>query len=158
MVGIGGRGDDGAAEARSGPSFLRVSARRPHSREPPAAPYQCFRDGRARRSAQGTGAPLQRHRASFSRSGVDDPDAHRRLLLRHPLGAEALPGGRPASGVSVVLQTRPRRRGSASFDRLPTVSAASTRAIYCVTSSSGWCGRPWRWDSSKARVSPSTRA
>src|SRR5580765_8303404 len=41
---------------------------------------------------------------------------------------------------------------------LPTVSAASTRAIYCVTSSSGWCGRPWRWDSSKARVSPSTRA
>jgi transposase len=29
---------------------------------------------------------------------------------------------------------------------LPTVSAASTRAIFCVTSSSGWCGRPWRWD------------
>jgi len=30
IIGIGGRGDEGAAEARSGPSVLRVSARRPH--------------------------------------------------------------------------------------------------------------------------------
>ncbi len=30
---------------------------------------------------------------------VDDPDAHHRLLLRHPLGTQALPGSRAALGV-----------------------------------------------------------
>ena len=28
---------------------------------------------------------LQRHRPPFDRSGIDDPDAHCRILLRHPL-------------------------------------------------------------------------
>ena len=40
----------------------------------------------ARRPARAVGPILQRHRPSFDRSRVDDPDAHRRLLLRHPLG------------------------------------------------------------------------
>jgi len=33
------------------------------------------------------------HWAPFSRSGADDPDAGDRLLLWHPLGTQALPGG-----------------------------------------------------------------
>ena len=33
------------------------------------------------------------NRPSLDRSGVDDPDADRRLLFRHPIGAAAVRGG-----------------------------------------------------------------
>jgi len=34
---------------------------------------------------------LQRHRTPLGRSRAHDPNAHRGLLLRHPLGAQAHP-------------------------------------------------------------------
>ena len=49
------------------------------------------------------GALLQRHWPAFDRSRAHDPDADRGLLLRHPLRAAALRGGRVASRLSLVL-------------------------------------------------------
>ena len=104
-------------------------------------------------------APLQRHRPSFGRSRVDDPDAHRRLLLRHPLGTQAVPGSRAASwrtGGSASSTSTTRFRTTRRSRR--TGWAASARAICCATSSSAWCGRRWRWGWSRAKASPSTPA
>ena len=39
---------------------------------------------------------------ALDRSRADDPDADRRLLLRHSLGAAAVRGGPPQSGLSLV--------------------------------------------------------
>src|SRR2546428_10190738 len=58
---------------------------------------------------------LRRHLAPFyshtgrpsNRSGVDDPDADRGLLLWHPLRAVAVRGGASEPGVSLVLPVGP---------------------------------------------------
>ena len=63
-------------------------------------------------------ALLQRDRAALDRSGADDPDADRRLLLRHPLGAAAVRGGASQPGLSLVLPARPGRRRSRPLDLL----------------------------------------
>ena len=55
-------------------------------------------------------------RAAFDRSRADDAHADRRLLLRHSLGAAAVRGGPPQSGLSLVLSLGARRRRSRSFD------------------------------------------
>ena len=111
------------------------------------------------RPAQGARAPLQRHRPAFGRSRVDDPDAHRRLLLRHPLGAQAVPGGRAAPGLSLVLQARPRRRGPAPLDVLGEPAGPLPRercpAPHLRARRVGGDGH---WASSRARASPSTPA
>src|SRR3954454_19656369 len=41
--------------------------------------------------------------AAIDRSGAADPDADRRLLLRHPLGAAAVRGSTPQPSVPLVL-------------------------------------------------------
>src|SRR5205814_9882556 len=61
---------------------------------------------------------LQRHRPSFGRSGTDDPDADRRLLLWHPLGAAAVRRGPSEPRLPVVLSARARRLGARPFDLL----------------------------------------
>ena len=50
--------------------------------------------------------------------GADDPDADRRLLLRHPLGAAAVRGGPSQPGLPLVLPARARRRGARPLDLL----------------------------------------
>ena len=83
-----------------------------------------------------SGAVLQRDGPAFDRSGADDPDADRRLLLRHPLGAAAVRGGPSQPGLPLVLPARARRR------RCPTTRpsrrtgmAASATAICCASCS-----------------------
>ena len=56
--------------------------------------------------------------AAFGRSGADDPDADRRLLLRHPLGAAPLRGGPSEPGLSLVLPARARGPGARPLDLL----------------------------------------
>ena len=55
---------------------------------------------------------------ALDRSGADDPDADRRLLLRHPLGAAAVRGGASEPGLSLVLPARPGRRRAGPLDLL----------------------------------------
>ena len=79
---------------------------------------------------------------ALDRSGADDPDADRRLLLRHPLGAAAVRGGASEPRLSLVLParawratcrtTRPSRR---------TGTAASATAICCASCSRRRCAR-----------------
>ena len=79
-------------------------------------------------------AVLQLDRASFGRSGADDPDADRRLLLRHPLGAPAVRGGASESGLSLVLPARAGGRRSRTTRPSPrTGMAASARATCCAS-------------------------
>src|SRR3954454_24878931 len=73
---------------------------------------------RPRRGTVRTGAVLQRDGTAFDRSGADDPDADRRLLLRHPLGAAVVRGGPSEPGLSLVLPARSRWRGARSLDLL----------------------------------------
>jgi hypothetical protein len=61
---------------------------------------------------------LQPHRPPFHRSGADDPDADRRLLLRYPLRAPAVRGGAPEPGLPLVLPARSRRCGARPLDLL----------------------------------------
>ena len=68
--------------------------------------------------AVASAALLQRDRAALDRSGADDPDADRRLLLRHPLGAAALRGGASEPRLSLVLPARPGGRCAGPFDLL----------------------------------------
>ena len=56
--------------------------------------------------------------SALDRSRADDPDADRRLLLRHSLGAAAVRRGPPQSGLSLVLSIGARRRRPRSFDLL----------------------------------------
>jgi hypothetical protein len=107
----------------------------------------------------GTGAALRRDRPPFDRSRVDNPHAHRRLRLWHPLGAQTLSGSRASlwrtgGFASSILTTRFRTtRRSRKI-----VSDASERVICCATSSSASFGRRWRWGWSRAKASPSTPA
>ena len=81
---------------------------------------------------------LQPDGPAFDRSGADDPDADRRLLPRHPLGAAAVRGGSSQSGLSLVLPTGAGRQGSGPFDVLArTATAASATATFCAS-----CSRP----------------
>jgi hypothetical protein len=57
-------------------------------------------------------------------------DAHRWLLLRHPLRAQAVRGGRTSPRLSLVLLPRSRRQGAPSLDvllcsALPRIAAGS---------------------------------
>ena len=61
---------------------------------------------------------LQRDRPALDRSRADDPDADRRLLLRHPLRAAAVRGGASEPRLSLVLPARPRRRRARPLDLL----------------------------------------
>src|SRR6202047_3113975 len=70
------------------------------------APDQCFRDICARRLARTVGSILQRHRPTFDRSRVADPDAYRWLLLRHSLREEAVRGSKTPPRIQVVLPAR----------------------------------------------------
>ena len=70
------------------------------------------------RTEAGAGSILQLDGSAVGRSRADDPDADRRLLLRHPLGAAAVRGGSPEPGLSVVLPARARRRGARPLDLL----------------------------------------
>src|SRR5205814_328069 len=73
---------------------------------------------RTRSAEAGVGAVLQPERPAFDRSGAADPDADRRLLLRHSLGTAALRRSPPEPSVPLVLRFGPRRRGARSFDLL----------------------------------------
>ena len=55
---------------------------------------------------------------ALDRSGADDPDADRRLLLRHPFGAAAVRGGASEPRLPLVLPARPRRRCAGPLDLL----------------------------------------
>ena len=63
-------------------------------------------------------ALLQRDRPPLDRSGTDDPDADRRLLLRHPLGAAAVRGGASEPRLSLVLPARTGGRCPGPLDLL----------------------------------------
>src|SRR5712671_1973444 len=52
------------------------------------------------------GSILQRHRPTFDRSRVADPDAYRWLLLRHSLREEAVRGSKTPPRIQVVLPAR----------------------------------------------------
>ena len=56
---------------------------------------------------------------ALDRSGADDPDADRRLRIRDPLGADAVPRGPGQPGVPLVL------RALSIEDKLPDHSAFS---------------------------------
>jgi hypothetical protein len=92
---------------KSAASDLRVRAQRSH---PPASPDQCFRDGSPCQPAQRTRAALLRHRRPSVDSELMVPNAHHGILLRHPLGTQALPGGEASPHrAPLALQSRPRR-------------------------------------------------
>src|SRR5580704_13756798 len=76
------------------------------------APDQCFRDICARRLARTVGSILQRHRPTFDRSRVADPDAYRWLLLGHSLREEAVRGSKTPPRIQVVLPARSQCRDS----------------------------------------------
>src|SRR5260370_17468776 len=61
---------------------------------------------RTRRPSASSGSVLQRERPAIDRSGAADPDADRRLLLRHPLRAPVCAEGSPATSPSPFLHTR----------------------------------------------------
>src|ERR1700716_3091334 len=71
-----------------------------------------FRDICARRLARTVGSILQRHRPTFDRSRVADPDAYRWLLLRHSLREEAVRGSKTPPRIQVVLPARSQCRDS----------------------------------------------
>src|ERR1700719_4597651 len=102
----GVKADDGGTPRPAGRALLRVLARTACAGEALAA---LDRQGcRTRRAAAGIGSVLQRDGAAIDRSGAAYPDADRRLLLRYPLGAAAVRGGAPQSGVPLVLRIGPR--------------------------------------------------
>src|SRR5215204_698110 len=72
----------------------------------------------ARGAEARAGAVLQRDGPALGRSGVDDPDADPRLLLRHPLGAATLRRGPPEPRLSLVLPPWPRWSGAGPLDLL----------------------------------------
>src|SRR5258707_5759947 len=74
---------DGGTPRPTGCAVLRVLARTPCAGEALAAVDRSVR--RTRRAAAGIGSVLQRDGAAIDRAGTADPDADRRLLLRHPL-------------------------------------------------------------------------
>ena len=63
----------------------------------------------------------------FDRSGADDPDAHPRLRVRHPLGAAAVPRGAGEPGVSLVLRLEHRGQDSGSLGVLACPQRALSR-------------------------------
>ena len=105
---------------------------------------------------------LEPHYSDIGRPSVDPELMIRMLIVGYCYGIRS--GGSSARRSPCIWRiggfanSTSTTRFRITRPSLPTVLAASTRAIYCVTSSSGWCGRPWQWGSSKARVSPSTRA
>ena len=108
--------DDGRTDGDAGGAVLRV-----HASSVTFRPITAAFDRPLRRpvgSALASAAVLQRDRPALDRSGTDDPDADRRLLLRHPFGAAAVRGGASESGLSVVLQARPGGRCAGSFHLL----------------------------------------
>src|SRR5438309_1764642 len=92
---------DGGTPRPAGCAVLRVLARTTCAGEALAAVDRSVR--RIRWAAAGIGAVLQRDGAAIDRSGAADPDADRRLLLRHPLGAAAVRGSAPQPSVPLVL-------------------------------------------------------
>ena len=82
---------------------------------------------------------LQRHWPALDRSGADDPDADRRLLLRHPLGAAAVRRGPPQPCIPLVLPARAGRRRARPLDLLedPPWPVPRERPAAAV------CSRPW---------------
>lgn len=66
-------------------------------------------------------------RPPFDRPGVDDPDVDRRLRVRHPIGATALPGGSSQPRVSVVLRLGLGRSDPRSLGLLTRAQRALSR-------------------------------
>jgi hypothetical protein len=108
--------DDGGKASPSGRVVLRVFARTSRAGGASAAVDRpvC----RTRRGAVRAGAVLQRGGSALDRSGADDPDADRRLLLRHPLGAAVVRGGSLEPCLPLVLPARARWRGAGPLDVL----------------------------------------
>src|SRR5882757_8185842 len=69
-------------------------------------------------------------RPSFDRPGADDPDVDRRLRVRHPVGATALPGGSSQPRVSVVLRLGLGRSDPRSLRLLTCTQRALSRQRY----------------------------
>src|SRR5215207_7982590 len=82
-AGTGVKANDGGTPRPAGRPVLRVLARTACAGKAPAALDRPVRQ--TRRAAAGIGSVLQRDGAAFDRPGAADPDADRRLLLRHPL-------------------------------------------------------------------------
>src|SRR5262245_34256451 len=95
-----GRADDGGTPGWAGRPFLRGFTRPSRTVRAPGAIDRpvC----RSRRGPERTGAVLQRDGSTFDRSGADDPDADRRLLLRYPLGAAVVRRGPSEPGLPLV--------------------------------------------------------
>ena len=91
-------------------------------------------------------APHYSHtRTPVDRSGADDPDAHRRLRVRHPLGTRAVPRGPAQPRLSLVLWPRHRGQYPRSFGVSAHATSASATAISsaaCSSVSSGHASRP----------------
>ena len=77
--------------------------------------------------ARRAGAPLLAPRPALDRSGADDPDAHPRLRVRHPLGTAAVPRGAGEPGLSVVLRPEHRGQGPGSLGVLARPQRALPR-------------------------------
>ena len=106
----------GERDGDAGGAVLRVQPRAARPGGSPAAV-----DRPVRRPGEHPRAPaavLQRDGPALDRSGADDPDADRRLLLRHPLGAAAVRGGPSQPRLSLVLPAGPGRRGAGPLDLL----------------------------------------
>src|SRR5438067_4207715 len=114
--GAGVKCNDGGTASPTRGSVLRVFARAACAGEALAAVDRSLR--RTRRAAAGIGAVLQRDGSAIDRPGAADPNADRRLLLWHPLGAAIVRGGAPQPGVSLVLWIGSRRRSARSFHLL----------------------------------------
>ncbi len=109
-------GDDGTEAGGAGRAILRILARTARPRGSPAEVDRPVR--RAWGRSRASGASLQLDRPAVGRSGADDPDAARGLLLRDPLGAAAVRGGPPQPRLQVVLPARPGGSGPGPLDLL----------------------------------------
>src|SRR5258705_5346994 len=99
-------GDDGAEQPGTRAAVLFVQSRRGRAARSPGT-RNCPRS----RSVVGlgrAGATLFSYWTAVDRSGADDPDAHRRLRVRHSLGTRAVPRGPAQSRLSLVLWPRDR--------------------------------------------------